>query len=71
MQPSLFTPDVCTHRAIHLEGGRMIPIGELRGLGDCINQDLACPDCGAVVGELSMNKKFAAASETPEGTKAK
>ena len=53
---------VCTHRTIHLEHGRaMIPVGEPRDLGGCVNQDLACPDCGAIVGESSASKVLPAA----------
>lgn len=30
-----------------------VVVGEIRDQGDCLNQDLACPECGKVVGERS------------------
>ena len=47
---------VCTHRVIHTERGKMIPVGEWRDHGSCRNRDLACPTCGAIVGEVSERK---------------
>lgn len=49
-------PSACTHRQIHLAHGRpMIPVGEWRqDAGSASRErDLACPDCGAIVGVRS------------------
>ena len=45
----------CTHQQIHLERPqrRMVPGGAWTGEGESRERDLACPDCGAVVGVCS------------------
>jgi hypothetical protein len=48
----------CVHRY------PMVPVGEIRDHGECVNQDLACSLCGAIVGESSTRKGDVMAKKT-------